>query len=183
MNLDLGACKSVKFQMLKNQRWLRACNEPWSTKNKSYTREFKLEVVKFYCENNLYQTAKKRWWPRTTLYFKIELKSLMLVIFLIHTQVTIDCLASYVLRCTLAIIRSCAQIFVGIASLISEAMDMCLYKYKRISFIRRILPFHLPHALNNQSTTTGSQLTVLWFTVQLSACFGWTSTHHVPPVV
>ena len=34
---------------------------PFSTtkRRKSYTREFKLEVVKFYRENNLYQTAKQ----------------------------------------------------------------------------------------------------------------------------
>ena len=34
---------------------------PLSTtkRRKSYTREFKLEVVKFYRENNLYQTAKQ----------------------------------------------------------------------------------------------------------------------------
>ena len=62
MNL---ACKSVKFQVLKNQRWQRVCNEPWtysrSTENKSCSR---LEVVKFYHKNDLYQTV---WWPRVTL--------------------------------------------------------------------------------------------------------------------
>ena len=62
--------------------------DPPKTK-KSYTRELKLEVVKFYRENNLYQTAKEIWWRRMTLSFKkiesSELESLMLVIFLIHT--------------------------------------------------------------------------------------------------
>ena len=29
------------------------------TQRKSYTREFKLSVVSFYCQNNLYQTSKK----------------------------------------------------------------------------------------------------------------------------
>ena len=30
----------------------------WNTRN-SYTKEYKLEVVHFYCEHNLYQTAEQ----------------------------------------------------------------------------------------------------------------------------
>ena len=38
---------------------LTISGEPVKLKRKSYSREYKLEVVKFYRENNLYQTSKK----------------------------------------------------------------------------------------------------------------------------
>ena len=57
MNLDLGACEVPGVEELAMamsvQRTLdgRSLDPPKT--RKSYTREFKLDVVKFYCKNNL----------------------------------------------------------------------------------------------------------------------------------
>ena len=54
-SLKLEMCKRIREMTTSVQQTLDglAVNMP-----KSYTREFKLEVVKFYHENNLYQMAK-----------------------------------------------------------------------------------------------------------------------------
>ena len=41
------------------QRTLESHPVSHSQMRKSCTKEYKLEVVRFYCENNLYQTAKR----------------------------------------------------------------------------------------------------------------------------
>ena len=53
MNLDLGACEvpSVEELAMGTSVQRTLCLDPPKTR-KSYTREFKLEVVKFYRENN-----------------------------------------------------------------------------------------------------------------------------------
>ena len=43
----------------RNQRTLEGRPVSHLQTRKSYTREYKLEVVRFYRENNLYQTAKR----------------------------------------------------------------------------------------------------------------------------